>query len=198
MDKKSQTIKTYNDSADALAKKFDNLGARVSDIEETFALVNKENPKVLEIGCGNGRDAEEITKRTNDYLGLDVSEKLIDLARIKVPQAQFEVADIVSFEFPKNLDIVFAFASLIHITKQEFEVIIKRIYDALNSSGIVRISLKYSDAYKELTEESEFGIRTYYHYSQKDIEELAKDFSILKNDIHPIKDAKWLEVILKK
>lgn len=57
MDKKNQTILTYNESATSLAKKFDELGARISDIEEAFALIQKDNPFVLEIGCGNGRDA---------------------------------------------------------------------------------------------------------------------------------------------
>ncbi|MCX6703518.1 MAG: class I SAM-dependent methyltransferase [Candidatus Zambryskibacteria bacterium] len=198
MNKKTQTINTYNNSATALAEKFNSLGARISDIEAVFELVAKENPKVLEIGCGNRRDAEEIVKRTNDYLGIDISEKLIELAKQKVPHAQFEVADITTFEFPKNLDIVFAFASLIHITKEEFAHVIEKMLEALNSSGVVRISLKYSSTYQEVTEKSEFGIRTYYHYSQADIEELAADFTVLQNEVHSIRGAQWLEVVLRK
>lgn len=89
MDKKVQTIDTYNKSAQALARKFNDLGVRISDIEEVFNLLNKENSKVIEIGCGNGRDAEEIIKHTNDYLGLDISEELIKLAQEKVPQGNF-------------------------------------------------------------------------------------------------------------
>jgi hypothetical protein len=58
MDKKTQTIYTYNESAEALALKFDSLGARIDDIKETFLLTEKKNPKVIEIGCCNGRDAQ--------------------------------------------------------------------------------------------------------------------------------------------
>jgi SAM-dependent methyltransferase len=198
MDKKTQTIDTYNKSAKALADKFDSLGARTSDIEETFALVNKEKPKVLEIGCGNGRDAVEILKNTNDYLGIDISEKLIKLAREKIPEANFEVADTVGFEFPNNLDIVFAFASLIHVTKVEFKDILEKLNNSMNKSGIIRISLKHSPVYKEVTEESEFGVRTYYHYSEEDIKELTHDFSILKSEVLDKGRTSWLEVILKK
>ncbi len=198
MDKKSQTIHTYNKSAIALAQKFDNLGVRISDILETFALINKQNPRVLEIGCGNGRDAKEIIKKTNDYLGVDVSEKLIDLARVKVPEARFEVADIISFKFPKNIDIVFAFASLIHVDKDELKVIFMKIFNSLNQSGVVRISLKYSDEYKEVTEESEFGIRTYYYYSQDDIKELVGDLTIIKSEILEKRETVWFEVTLQK
>lgn len=44
MDKKHQTIDTYNQSAALLAKKFDEQGVRVSDIEQMFALTQKDNP----------------------------------------------------------------------------------------------------------------------------------------------------------
>lgn len=198
MDKKAETIATYNHSAKALADKFDHLGARVSDIEETFALVKKQNPKVVEIGCGNGRDAAEILKRTNDYLGTDISEELIKLAGEKVPQGKFEVVDITVFSFPNNLDIVFAFASLIHLNKEDFAVVLDKIFDALNPGGAVRISLKHSDVYKEVTKEDEFGVRTYYHYSQEDVAELAKKFTFIKNELSDLRGQKWLEILLHK
>jgi len=41
MDNKTQTINTYNDSAQSLADKFDSLGARVNDINETFVLIKR-------------------------------------------------------------------------------------------------------------------------------------------------------------
>lgn len=198
MDKKTQTIETYNQSAKQLANKFDNLGARVADIEETFALVKKSNPKVIEIGCGNGRDAGEILKRTNNYLGIDISEELIKLAREKVQQAHFKVADITTFQFPNELDIVFAFASLIHLNKEDFALTLAKIFTALNLGGAVRISLKYSDVYQEVTREDEFGTRTYYHYSQDDIKDLAKNFTFIKNELNDLRGQKWLEILLQK
>jgi SAM-dependent methyltransferase len=198
MDKKAQTIDTYNKSAQALGTKFDAAGARITNIEEVFTCLGKENPKVVEIGCGNGRDAVEILKRTSDYLGIDISEELIRLAREKVPHGRFEVVDIIDFEFPKKLDAVFAFASLIHVNKEEFRTILERIYDVLNPGGVIYLSLKQSDAYEEVTKEDEFGVRTYYHYSPEDIQKIAPKFVFVKNEIQEIRGQKWLEVILQK
>lgn len=198
MEKKTQTIETYNKSAAALARKFDQIGARVSDVEETFALVDKENPNVLELGCGNGRDAQEIVKRTNAYCGVDISEELIKLAKEKVPGARFELGDVSGYELPKDLDIVFAFASLIHITKEEFKELLGKLYKALNKGGVIRISLKHSPEYKEVTQNDEFGTRTYYLYSEGDVKEIADKFEILKSEIIEGRDVKWLEVILRK
>ncbi len=198
MDKKNQTIHTYNESAISLAKKFDELGARVSDIEETFALIEKDNPFVLEIGCGNGRDAVEITKHTKNYLGIDISEKLIELAQQKVPNANFQVADIETFTFPGSLDIVFAFASLIHVPKEALAKILIEAWTALNENGVMRLSMKYADAYTETTKEDEFGTRTYYLYSKEDMEEVSSGFKIIKSGLNDLRGQMWLEIILQK
>jgi tRNA G46 methylase TrmB len=63
MDKKNETIQTYDENAESMARKFNNIGVREEDLERFFDLVeNKDSPSVIEIGCGNGREAEEILK----------------------------------------------------------------------------------------------------------------------------------------
>lgn len=68
MDNKQQTIDTYNATAERMAEKFNTIGARANDIKQTFEYIQKTSPRVVEIGCGNGRDATEILKYTSDYL----------------------------------------------------------------------------------------------------------------------------------
>jgi len=198
MNKKTQTINTYNNSAQALAKKFGKLGACTDDIRETFRLIKKTNPRVLEIGCCDGRDAEEITKYTNDYLGIDISEKMIELAHQKLPTANFQVADIEEYIFPKELDIIFAFASLIHTPKEELRRILSDALPTLNNNGIIRLSMKYADTYTEITKEDEFGVRTYYLYSREDLQGLTDGFVVIKNELSNSLGQLWLQIILKK
>jgi len=198
MDNKTQTINTYNESAQPLADKFDSSGARTNDIDETFMLIQKDNPKVLEIGCGNGRDAQEILKHSDNYLGVDISEKMIELAKQKVPNGQFIVADIEGFSLPTELDVVFAFASLIHAPKESLQKIFKAILISLNQGGAFRLSMKYAEGYMESTKIDEFGTRTYYLYSDKDIKEIAQGFTIAKSEIGDLKGQMWLEVLMQK
>ena len=198
MDLKTQTIDTYNESAEALAKKFNDQGARTEDIEFVFSKYEKQNPFVVEIGCGNGRDAEEILKHTNNYLGIDVSFGLLQIAKQQVPQAQFKQADIEALQFPPSVDIIFAFASLIHVNKESFKAILGRIHSSLSQNGLVFISLKHSDSYIQVTKDDEFGTRTYWHYSEQDIREIAPDFSFEYVNIHEIRGQVWMEILLKK
>jgi SAM-dependent methyltransferase len=180
------------------AKKFDDHGPRFDDIREAFSFAKKENPSVLELGCGNGRDAGEIANYTNDYLGIDISIELIKLAKEKFPLLRFEIRDIEDYEFPKNLDIIFAFASLLHSTKDSLKIVLEKSFNALHSGGIIYLSLKYSPTYQEVITNDEFGIRTFYYYSGNDIREIAGKFSILKNEIRDARGQTWLEVILQK
>ena len=45
--------------------------------------------RIVDFGCGNGRLLELIKAPVTDYLGLDISEKLLDQARIKYPTYKF-------------------------------------------------------------------------------------------------------------
>src|SRR5580693_8526064 len=141
-EKKLRTIKTYGENAAAFAERFDGIGARINDIAETFEALKIEHPSTLEIGCGNGRDALEILKRTDHYIGLDISEELISLAKEKNPGATFIVADIENYSFPKNLDAIFAFASLIHTPKEKLKKIFADAFSVLNEGGVFRVSMK--------------------------------------------------------
>lgn len=171
MDKKQQTIDTYNATAVQMAEKFSGIGARVADVSRAFSHVMKLSPLVVEIGCGNGRDAQEILKHTDRYIGMDISSEMIRIAQEALPEHahSFVVADIESFDFPEGTDIVFSFASLLHTPKEELEKVLKKIFQALHPGGIAFISLKYADSYEEVTKTDEFGTRTYYYYTPEEI-----------------------------
>lgn len=195
--KKQQTTEAYNASAKALANKFDGMAERTRYVEEALALVGPA-PRVLEIGCGSGRDAVAIMRHTDDYLGLDISAPLIELARAKAPKGNFVVADIETYEFPPGLDAVFAFASLIHTPREEMRAILARVLTALKPGGVLCLSMKHADAYREITRVSEFGTRTYYHYSQADLRALAAGFTVIKDELEEVRGQVWVEMLLQK
>jgi len=197
MTEKEQTIETYNNNARAMAQDFLSIGARVADVKKGFSLVLKENPFVVEIGCGNGREAKEILKQTNNYLGIDISPEMIKLAQEYAPEAQFEIADLESYDFPAGTDIIFSFASLLHSDEKNVRAVLKKAHGALNPGGIFFISLK-SGSGKE-TRTDKFGTRTFYYYTPKIIRDLAGDsFRVVEEDEQTFRNRKWFTIILQK
>lgn len=200
MNDRQRTIDTYNKSAEELAAYFQGIGARKQDINKAFELMgSKENPLVIEIGCGDGRDAAEITKRTNNYVGFDISEGMIKVAKRNLPKAQFEVSDAMDFIFPHDTDLVFAFASILHLDKEELSILFQRIEKVLKPGGIIYISTKYMPEYTSSIKKDTHGERLFYFYNSDLIKEIAgKNFSSAAEDRQLIGSTNWLTIALRK
>jgi SAM-dependent methyltransferase len=194
------TIDTYNQSAEALADYFRGKGPRVKYIDIALELAgNPKDAKVVEIGCGDGRDAKYIVSKVKYYVGFDISKELIRLAKEHVPGAKFEVADANNFDYPNNLNVVFAFASILHLDSEELKETLKKVSDALKTGGVFYISSKHAIQYKEQVKEDKFGTRLFYFYNPEIISELAGDkFIVKKYWYETIGHTKWFEVALQK
>ena len=57
---------------------------------------------IVDLGCGSGIFAKEICQNPNnyDFIGVDYSSDLLDLARQKVPKVQFILASFLDFVIP--------------------------------------------------------------------------------------------------
>ena len=200
MNKKEETTKAYNLGAKDLSKKFNEIGLRTEDIERAFSFSPNKNPNVLEIGCGNGRDAKYILKYTKNYTGIDISKEMIKLSKKYLPKANFIIGDIEKINIPKDIDIVFAFASFLHLDKKSFEKILNKFHKKINKDGIIYISLKYNKTYKEKIKEDNFGRRFFYLYSIKDLQELAEktNYKLIYKSRQNIRNNNWVTVTFKK
>lgn len=193
------TIDTYNKAAQAYADKFNSIGSRREDIERAFALRNKNSEcSVVEWGCGNGRDAQVILEFTHTFTGIDASEEMIALAKEALPEADLRVADIATFEIALGTDIIFAFASLLHCSKDAFTAILASVHPKLSQEGILYISLKRAP-YEERIVTDEYGPRTFYFYERADIEEVSAGlYEVIWYDEQLLKGVEWLTVALRK
>jgi SAM-dependent methyltransferase len=153
----------------------------------------------LELGCGDGRDAAAILKQTSNYLGIDISQAFISIAREKLSNGRFEVADMVDYVFQKDLDIIFAFASMLHLSKREVKIVLDNAAQALKPAGIFYISLKYKPRYGKSIKEDQFGKRLFYYYNAEIIAGLAgENYEIAKTwrEVHGHTD--WVEIALRR
>lgn len=81
----------------------------------------------MEIGCGSGILARELTDAGFDVLGFDASSAMIELARETAPSAHFEVAEIASAE-PPSCDAIVAMGEVLnYATFDQVRAFIARI-----------------------------------------------------------------------
>src|SRR5918995_1890319 len=55
---------------------------------------------VVDLGCGSGLWAQELTKAGYRVLGIDVSKQMIAIARRRVPEAEFRVGSQFDADIP--------------------------------------------------------------------------------------------------
>ena len=116
-----KNLEIYNSDASLYAFNFNKFN-RVKDIDHIFSLCKKDLPRVLELGCANGRDGKEILKRTKQYIGVDGAENLLNIAKKEVPTGEFILANFKDLDFNANsFDIIIDFDSLFHLDKYDLK-----------------------------------------------------------------------------
>ena len=79
-------------------------------------LIREHNPHarcVLDVACGTGRHAVELTKLGLNVDGMDLEPTFVAAAAARSPLGRFRVADMVTFGFPERYDVVLCLFSAI-------------------------------------------------------------------------------------
>ena len=106
----------------------------------------KDNDRILDLGCGNGRLIEALKDTKIEYLGIDNSEELIKLARVNYPTSKFIMADILDLEKIEEIktakfDYIFCLATLQHLPSPELRVkVLREMKLLLSDKGRIIIS----------------------------------------------------------
>lgn len=139
---KEKTKKSYEETAQIFADNVAEL-APLESIEKMMSFLPKQNPKIIDIGCGSGRDAGIFIKRGVEVVGIDYCSNLLNIAKANAPSAQFHLMDIEEIQFPPNsFNGAWASASLLHIPKKKFPNVLKNIHYILKDNGIFYLTLK--------------------------------------------------------
>jgi SAM-dependent methyltransferase len=139
--------KIVEDGYDAIAEHYLTWSARITDDPRTRYLDELDqrlpgNAKVLELGCGAGVPSTRKLAERHDVLGIDLSQRQIDLARTNVPAARFEQADMTALDFPDaEFDGIAAFYSILHVPRDEQPALIAKIARWLKPGGLFLASL---------------------------------------------------------
>lgn len=162
-----------------------------------FAENLKPGARILDIGCGSGRDLLWLKKRGFKVTGFERSSALADLARKKAGCEVFE-GDFGNYNFSNiRTDAILFVGSLVHIEHGKLSNLIEKIANQTHASGIY-LSFK-EGAGVESTADS----RTFYLWKDEALRKLFErigshviDFSKSVSLVNP-KDM-WLGYMLEK
>ena len=191
------TIDYYNKNA----KKFidGTVSVDFKYIQDIFLKLLPDHAKILDFGCGSGRDTKyfleqglmvdamdgslELCKAASEYTGINVKHMLFQ--------------DLYVKEF---YDGIWACASVLHVKKTELPDIIRKMSLATKENGIIYVSFKYGNY------EGERNGRYFTDMTEISMKRILADFPKLKvekqwitSDVRDGRgDERWLNMILRK
>lgn len=135
------TIQTY----DRIAEEFAQANPDIEIWRDEFEYFKKliKGKKVIDIGCGHGREAVLFLASGFDYIGIDASKNMLIEARKTVKGGKFILMDFYNLEFPDlTFDGFWAASSLLHVPRSKIGRVLKSVHKIIKDGGVGFISLK--------------------------------------------------------
>lgn len=131
------TLQHYDSRAEAFRE-----GTRDHDVSQNIEAMLRHvrgTPPfaILDFGCGPGRDLKDLAARGHAAIGLDGSERFVEMARAdsgcEVWRQDFLALDLPAGRF----DAIFANASLFHVPRAHLARVLRELHDALKPGGVL-------------------------------------------------------------
>lgn len=193
---KNKTLDYYNQNVTTFIA--DTISVDLKDTQNKF-INALPGDKILDLGCGSGRDtkyfleiglkvtavdgSEELCKRASDYLGIPVYHML------------FQELDLED-----EYNGIWACSSILHLPKDELRTVFYKMVTALKSSGVIYTSFKYGEFEGERNGRyfTDFTIELFNEFI-KNISDLKIEEQWITEDVRPgRRDEKWLNLLLRK
>jgi SAM-dependent methyltransferase len=132
-----ETLAHYEDTAAAFWE-----GTREHDVSQNIqallhALGGEPPLRILDFGCGPGRDLAALRALGHEPIGLDGSEAFVRMARTH-SGAEVWHQDFLALALPEaHFDGIFANASLFHVPAQELPRVLRELRAALRPGGVL-------------------------------------------------------------
>lgn len=195
--KVDDTLSYYNSKAkDFVSGTVDVVFTEVQDV---FLEYIPASGKILDFGCGSGRDAKYFLSKGYDVDATDGSEELCKIASeyagVQVKQMLFEELDKVEV-----YDGIWACASILHVEKKQLPDIMKKIAIATKTGGVVYTSFKYGD-FEGIRNGRFFTYLTEKSFGELlgEVPELVVEKLWISADVRAERgEERWLNIVLRK
>lgn len=197
MEETARTVASYDASAAAFAERW--FHYRLHNSVRRFTAHLRPGARILDVGCGVGREVAHFQELGFDAVGLDLSGGMLTEARRRVV-AVFVQADMRRLPLVDgSFDALWICGSLVHLPKAQAPAALQECRRVLGH-GHICLSLKKGEGERWLTSPDDGSSRFFAYYHPAEIELLAEGagFRVLEaweNPPSPGQTEPWLNVI---
>ena len=192
----NKTLDYYNKNAESFIQ--GTVSADLKDIQDKF-LKELSGNKILDFGCGSGRDTKCFIEAGYDVEAIDGSLELCKSASaytgIQVKHMLFQDLDKQNY-----YDGIWACASILHLPKSELKDVLSKMSKSLKDDGIIYTSFKYGNFEGERNGRffTDFTLDIFKDFIH-DVDTLIIKEYWITADVRPGREEeKWLNLLLQK
>ena len=168
------------------------------DVYKKFETYLSPHSKILDAGCGSGRDTKYFLDQGHGVQAIDASTEMVKLAR-ELTKIDVQHMTFQELKYVEDFDAIWSCASLLHITKTEIPLVFSKFIKALKNNGVWYMSFKMGDS------EREKDGRLFNDYTEESLRDILKTFDTLNvceiwltEDRREDRDDKWINAIVRK
>ena len=148
---------------------------------DVFCSFLPKGSTVLDVGCGAGKGCKFIGEKGLKVVGVDFSEKMVEIAQGLAPEADVSVLDIYDLDtLAQTFDGVFAKAILLHVPKKDIPLVFEKLVRKVKVGGYLYVAVKEQksgELAEEIKREEDYGYpyeRFFSYFTLSEVEELFK------------------------
>jgi ubiquinone/menaquinone biosynthesis C-methylase UbiE len=126
-------------------RRIDRFWTLAPDIDALMARL-APGSTILDVGCGSGYVASILEDKGFKVTGIDVSTRMLELARTNAPRSTFVRMDMRSLDFPKgSFDCVICLYSIFHVPRRYHLEILRDFRRVLKAKGLLALHMGWSE-----------------------------------------------------
>jgi len=167
-------------------------------LEEIFTKFSQKSVSILDLGCGTGGHAIHLAKRGYDITGVDISKKMIEVAKSKITQRdgkiEFFVSPMQEFGLNKKFDVCISMFTSINYLLSYNDV--KRTFTNIRSH-LKEKGLFIFDCWNGIAVmKSYLPVRVKVYRDEKD--EIIRISETKVNELKQLCEVKWTYIVIQK
>lgn len=169
------------------------------DVYQPFLQSLKKGSRILDFGCGTGRDAKYFKEKGYLVDALDGSKEMCNIAEQNTGMSIIQ-KNFLQFKASNTYDGIWACASLLHLNINDLTKVLKNLAQALKEDGYLYMSFKVGNFegirhgryFNDMTEEKINNLMQ--NVNELAIEKVYYNQSVLCNQ----QNKNWINLILRK
>lgn len=176
------------------------LNVDMTNTYKPFLKLVPKDGKILDLGCGSGRDSMNFIKLGYEVTAVDGSKELAKKASALLGK-EVIASTFEELELKEKFHGIWACASLLHIKREDLKTVLNNLYNNLDDNGVFYMSFKYGE--KEYVDDKNryfncFTDESIISFINENTKYNILGLYITEDKLGRVNEVKWLNLICNK